>query len=94
MLNKPRHTGNMVGMYNEAGDARPYTPRDVIRSLDQDWARRVHGSVFDFTGATNSYSYQSYLAGLKYILKKIENGEARILKPGNRTIRPNDYASI
>lgn len=93
MLNEPRHTGNMVGMYNEAGDARPYTPREVLESVERDWTRRRRGSVFDFR-TTNSYSYQSYLVALKNLLKRIENGEARILKPGNEEIHPNDYASI
>lgn len=92
MLNKSKHTGNMVGVY-DSGEVRPFSPREVLESVEQDWAKRKRGSVFDFA-TTNSYSYQSYLLALKNLAKRIENGEARILKPGDRKIQPNDYASI
>lgn len=93
MLNEPGYTGNMVVKYDEAGNPRPFSLREILHSVEQDWAGRKRGSVFDFA-TTNSYSYQSYLLALRNLAKRIENGEARILKPGDRKIYPNDYASI
>lgn len=93
MFNIPRPTGNMVGVYNDTGGARPFSPREVLRSMQRDWEKRKRGSVFNFAN-TNSYSYQSYLLALKDLAKRIESGEARMLRPGDRKIYPNDYASI
>lgn len=92
MLNKPRHTGNLVGVMDSNGP-RPFSVQEVEESVKNDWNNRKHGSVFDF-GSTNSYSYQSHLKALLTLIKKIENNEVRLLKPGTEKIYPNNYAAI
>lgn len=93
MLNKPRHTGNLVVVFEDDGTARPFSVQEAEESVRNDWNNRRHGSVFDF-GSTNSYSYQSHLKALLTAIKKVENGEARLLRPGTQKIYPNDIASI
>lgn len=92
MLKKPRHTGNLVGIIDSNGP-RPFSLQEVEESVKNDWNNRKHGSVFDF-GSTNSYSYQSHLKALLTAIKKIEAGEARLLRPGTQKIYPNNYAAI
>lgn len=92
MFNKPRHTGNLVGIVDSNGP-RPFSVQEVEESVRNDWNNRKHGSVFDF-GNTNSYSYQSHLKALLTAIKKIEAGEARLLRPGTEKIYPNSYAAI
>jgi hypothetical protein len=93
MFNKPRHTGNLVAVFDEDGTARPFSVQETEQSVRNDWNNRRHASVFDF-GSTNSYSYQSHLKALLTLIKKIEDGEARLLRPGTREIYPNGIASI
>lgn len=92
MLKKPKHTGNLVGIIDSDGP-RPFSLQEVEESIKNDWNNRRHGSVFDFD-STNSYSYQSHLKALLTAIKKIEAGEARLLRPGTKKIYPNNYAAI
>lgn len=92
MFNKPRHTGNLVGIVDSNGP-RPFSVQEVEESVKNDWNNRKHSSVFDF-GNTNSYSYQSHLKALLTLIKKVESNEARLLKPGTEKIYPNSYAAI
>lgn len=93
MLKEPKHTRNLVAVFDEDGTARPFSVQEAEESVKKDWNNRRHGSVFDF-GSTNSYSYQSHLKALLTIIKKIEDGEARLLRPGTREIHPNSIAAI
>ena len=95
MLNEPRHTRNLVSTYDpNTGLDRGFTPAEVEASVKRDWEDRVRGSMFTFRPNTNTYSYQSHLKALLTLLRKVESGDARLLKPGKEIIDPNNLAWI